>query len=208
MNQDRVFAFIAFGNEKYEYDNTCPVILPPWAQLERVQPEECACGHLGCDAELDLGDPDLVKCISCCTRALCLQHAIEGTYSACHNSTWNLPDPHTQTGATQGAGATHGWCPTPYRFLIPVDGSTLFATCESRHPIPITPNTEPISGFKYCLMSQLHANARPLLMGPTIFLWFPLGHWLRMVASGGLALPPSEDSFVRPRSFVKRRKHM
>ena len=61
MNQDKVFAFVTVGHTKYEYDNTCPVILPPWAQLVRLEHDEALCAHLGYDAVLDLGYPDLVK---------------------------------------------------------------------------------------------------------------------------------------------------
>ena len=198
MNKDRVFAFIAIGNKNYEYDNTFPVILPPWAQLERVEPHKALCGHLGCDAMLDLGDLDLVKRISCGDRACTLpQHVIQGTCSACHKSAWNLPDPHTQTIATEGVGSTHRRCPAPYHFLMPVDGATWFATCESLHQIPIKPCTEPTPEFKYCPMSQSQANGLPPVDGANSFLRVPPGSLV--VSRGGIAgmaLPPSDDSLA------------
>ena len=73
-NEGRVYAFIAIESSKYEYDNTCPVVLPPWAHLEAEEPDEALCGHLGCESLLDLEKfivfSALCFCFSCCLLLL------------------------------------------------------------------------------------------------------------------------------------------
>ena len=76
---------------------------------------------------------------------------------------------------------------------MPVDGTTLFATCESLHAISIRPSAERTPEFKYCPMSQVHANALPPVdWANNLFRVPPKIFVVARGGIGGVALPPSE----------------
>ena len=68
-HRPRVFGFISVGTSRFEYNNTCPVVVPPWASKAAASPEgsqgpNATCGAVGCDVLLDVTDATTVFCVT------------------------------------------------------------------------------------------------------------------------------------------------
>ena len=60
-HRPRVFGFISVGTSRFDYNNTCPVVVPPWAGKAAASPEgsqgpHATCGAVGCEVLLDVSD--------------------------------------------------------------------------------------------------------------------------------------------------------
>ena len=53
---------------RFDYNNTCPVVVPPWAGKAAASPEgsqgpHATCGAVGCEVLLDVSDATTVFCV-------------------------------------------------------------------------------------------------------------------------------------------------
>ena len=53
-NWPRIFGFISVGTSRFDYNNTCLVVVPPWANKTAASPHWCqgphaTCGAVGCE---------------------------------------------------------------------------------------------------------------------------------------------------------------
>ena len=69
-HRPRVFGFISVGTSMFDYNNTCPVVVPPWAGKAAASPEgsqgpHATCGAVGCEVLLDVSDATTVFCVTC-----------------------------------------------------------------------------------------------------------------------------------------------
>ena len=60
-NEPGVFGFISVGTSRFDYNNTCPVVVPPWADNEPAAPQgsqepNATCGAVGCEVLVDVSD--------------------------------------------------------------------------------------------------------------------------------------------------------
>ena len=128
-------AFVSIGTNTYHYDHTCPVVLPPWAPSSMVnEGDETHCSHFGGDQVLNPADRNAVHVA---TSHSVHSPPLKGHALHARKPAWNVPDTHMQSGAEGGGDATFGHMPARYDFVMPVDGTTLYATCEHLHPLPI-----------------------------------------------------------------------
>ena len=68
-HRPRVFGFISVGTSRFDYNNTCPVVVPPWASKAAASPEgsqgpHATCGAVGCEVLLDVTDATTVFCVT------------------------------------------------------------------------------------------------------------------------------------------------
>ena len=93
-NRPYVFGFISVGTSRFDYNNTCPVVVPPWANKEATSPHgsqgpHATYGEVGCGVLVDVSDDTTVFCVTCGNVPLCADHSMEGQYGACQEGAWN-----------------------------------------------------------------------------------------------------------------------
>ena len=84
----RVIAFVALANCNWHYNNTVPILPPPWAYAEAHIPRSEECGRSGCRKKVAQPPP---VCFMCPKVPLCHNHGT-GTCSAC-DATLTAPTP-------------------------------------------------------------------------------------------------------------------
>ena len=154
-NGPRVFDFISAGTSRFDYNSTCRVVVPPWANKTVATPQgsqgpHATCGAHGCEVLMDVSDDGTVFCVTCGNVPLCADHSMEAQCGSCREGAWNEGDT-----MTQHSGVTWGRCPAPLQFLMPVDGATFFATHEHLSPSPLRADvfSPKCSPFGQCLFS-------------------------------------------------------
>ena len=182
-HRPRVFGFISVGTSRFDYNNTCPVVVPPWAGKAAASPEgsqgpHATCGAVGCEVLLDVSDATTVFCVTCGNVPLCPTHAVEGQCGACEEAAWNQGET-----MTQHSGVAWGCCPAPLQFYMPVDGATFFAVHEHLSPSPLRVGVEGHPSYEECPLRQMHANPLPSVGSDGTFLACPPGS---LVVSRGL----------------------
>ena len=182
-HRPRVFDFISVGTSRFDYNDTCPVVVPPWASKAAASPEgsqspHATCGAVSCEVLLDVTDAATVFCVTCGKVPLCATHAVEGQCGACQESAWNEADT-----MTQHSGVAWGRCPVPLQFYMPVDGATFFAIHENLSPSPLRVGVEGHPSYEECPLQQMHANPLPSVGSDGTFLACPPGS---LVVSRGL----------------------
>ena len=129
-NRPRVFGFSSVGTSRFDYNNTCPVVVPPWANKEAASPHgsqgpHATCGAfvvtVRCEVMLDVSDDTTVFCATCGNVPLCADHSMEGQCGACREGAWNQGET-----MMQHSGVAWGRCPAPLQFFMTVDGATFF----------------------------------------------------------------------------------
>ena len=109
-HRPRVFGFISVGTSRLDYNNTCPVVVPPWANEAAAFPEgsqgpHATCGAVGCEVLLDVTAATTIFCGTCGNVPLCATHATEGQCGACEEGAWNQGETMTQhSGVAWGRG--------------------------------------------------------------------------------------------------------
>ena len=182
-HRPRVYGFISVGTSRFDYNNTCPVVVPPWAGKAAASPEgsqgpHATCGAVGCEVLLDVSDATTVFCVTCGNVPLCATHALEGQCGACEEGAWNQGET-----MTQHSGVAWGRCPAPLQFYMPVDGATFFAVHEHLSPSPLRVGVEGHPSYEECPLRQMHANPLPSVGSDGTFLACPPGS---LVVSRGL----------------------
>ena len=175
-HRPRVFGFILVGTSRFDYNNTCPVVVPPWAGKAAASPEgsqgpHATCGAVGCEVLLDVSDATTVFCVTCGNVPLCATHAVEGQCGACPEGAWNQGET-----MTQHSGVAWGRCPAPLQFHMPVDGATFFAVHEHLSPSPLRVGVEGHPSYEECPLRQMHcllsARMALSLLVPPVHWWF------------------------------------
>ena len=172
----RVFGFISVATSRFDYNNTCPVVVPPWAGKAAASPEgsqgpHATCGAVGCEVLLDMSDATTVFCVTCGNVPLCATHTVEGQCGACAEGAWNQGETMTQHSGV----ACHGVVVRPH--------------CSSTCPLMGLlflqfMNICPLAPFELGLRVTLHmrsAHCGKCMLTPCLL-------WARMALS--LLVPP------------------
>ena len=118
-NGPRFFGFISVGTSRFNYNNTCPVGVPPWADKDAASPQgsqgpHATCGAGGYEVLVDVSDETTVFCVTCGNVPLCADHNMEGQCGAYHEGAWN----HVET-MTQHSGVAWESLSGPLAVLYP-----------------------------------------------------------------------------------------
>ena len=176
-NWPRVFGFISVGTSKFDYNNTCLVVVPPWASKAAASPQgtqgpHASCGAVGCEVLLDVSDDTTLFCVTCGNVPLCATHGVKGQCGACQEGAWNQGETMTHHN-----GVVWGRYPAPLEFYMPVDGATFFAIHENLSPRPLRVGVEGHPSYEECPLRQMHANPSPSMGSDGTFLACPPVHW-------------------------------
>ena len=179
-NEPRVFGFISVRTLRFDYNNTCPVVVPPWADKEPAAPHgsqgpNATCGAVGCEVLVDVSDETTVFCVPCCNVPLCAHHNIimEEQCGACQEGAWNQG-----VMMTQHSGVAWGRCPAPLQFFRPMDGATFYAIHDNLSPCPLRVGVEGHPSYEECPLRQMHANPLPYVGSYGTFLACPPGSFV------------------------------
>ena len=177
-NEPRVFGFILVGTSRFDYKNTCPVVVPSWADNEPAAPHgsqgpNATCGAVGCDVLVDVSDEATVFCFSCGNVRLCANQSKEGKCGACQEGAWFQGDV-----MMQHSGVAWGRCHAPLQFCMPFDRATFYAIHERLRPCPLRVGANGHPSYEECPLRQIHANPLPFVGSDGTFLACPPGSLL------------------------------
>ena len=87
-HRPHVFGFMSVGTSTLDYNNTCLVVVPLWANRAAASPHgsqgpHATCGAVGCEVLLDVSDDTTALCVTCGDVPLCSAHSMEGQCGAC-----------------------------------------------------------------------------------------------------------------------------
>ena len=93
-SEPRVFGFTSIGTSRFKCNNTCPVVVLPWANKETASPHasqgpHATCGAVDCEVLVDMSDDTTVFCVTCGNVPLCADHSMEGQCDAYQEGAWN-----------------------------------------------------------------------------------------------------------------------
>ena len=177
--EPHAFGFISVGTSRFDYNNTCPIVVPPWANNEPAAPHgsqgpNATCGAVGCEVLVDVSDETTVFCVTCYLSGnvpLCADHSMEGQCGACPEGAWNQGDV-----MTQHSGVAWGRCLPHCNFSCQWMGQHFnYAIHENLSPCPLRVSVEGHPSYEECPLRQMHANPLPSVGSHGTFLACPPG---------------------------------
>ena len=174
-HQPRVFGFISVGTPRFDYNNTCPVVVFPWACKVAASPEgsqgpQDSCRAVGFEVLLDVTDATTFLGVTCGNVPLCATGAVEGQCGACQEGAWNQGET-----ITQHSGVAWGRYLPPLQFYMPIDGATFFAIHANFSPCPLQVWVQCHPSYEECLFWLMHATPLPSVRSDGTFLACPPG---------------------------------